>query len=458
MPLHTGKGQSIQSALGRTVDYVENPDKTDGGELISSYACNPTIAEQEFIFIKAQYTNLTGRTQGDKNVIAYHLRQSFKPDEIDPQKANKIGYNLAMSLTKGKHAFIVCTHVDRKHIHSHIVFNSTTLDCTKKFRNFWNSAFVIRKISDILCLENSLSVIENPKESKGHYGKWLGNQKPLTHSDRLRQTIDKVLAQKPIDFPSFLLEMQSQGYEVKTGTHLAFKSKEQKKFIRLKSLGNGYSENEIKSVIDGKSVHNPQTPKQEKSVNVLVDIQAKMQQGRGAGYEQWAKTYNVKQMAKTINYLTENNLLNYDDLKKKSDVVSEEFHKISKQLKATETRLKEVSDLRKHIIQFAKTKETYEEYKKTGYSSKFKEDNITEILLHQAAKNYFKEIGLKKLPKMAELKSEQDALSLAKKKAYSNYHILKKEMQELSIAKQNIEQILEMNTPKKSKQKSSLQR
>ena len=155
MPLHAGKGQTVAEALGRTTEYVKNPEKTGGGELVSAYQCNPAIADQEFLFSKRQYATITGRNQKKHDVIAYHLRQSFKPGEITPELANKIGYDLAMSLTKGKHAFIVCTHVDKEHIHSHIVFNSTALDCTRKFNNFWGSSFAVRKISDLLCWETA---------------------------------------------------------------------------------------------------------------------------------------------------------------------------------------------------------------------------------------------------------------------------------------------------------------
>ena len=334
IPLHVGKGKTIASALGRSVDYVENPNKTNDGELISSYECDPLIAEQQFLFTKSQYTSITGRKQGDRDVIAYHLRQSFKPDEIDPQTANKIGYDLAMSLTKGRHAFLVCTHVDKKHIHSHIIFNSTTLDCKKKFRNFWNSAFAIRKISDLLCLENSLSVIENPNKSKGHYGKWMGDKKPVTHSDKLRESIDITLAIKPKTYQEFLQLIEANEYEIKHGKHFDFKSSEQKKFMRLRSLCEGYSEEDIIAVVGGKQNHKPKV-KAGKPVSLVIDIQEKLQQGKGAGYEQWAKIFNVKQMAKILMYLQENNLVNYEDLKAKSDTVSNEFQTLSSDIKAT---------------------------------------------------------------------------------------------------------------------------
>ncbi|MEG2530080.1 MAG: relaxase/mobilization nuclease domain-containing protein [Anaerovoracaceae bacterium] len=185
--------------------------------------------------------------------MAYQIRQAFKPGETTPELANKIGYKLGMSFTKGNHAFIVVTHVDKLHTHNHIIFNSTSLDCTKKFRDFKRSGKALAQISDRLCLENRLSIIENPKRSKGHYGKWLGDKKPLSHSDKLRQTIDEVLAQKPKTFDDFLQLMQGAGYEIKSGKHYAFKCAEQKKFIRLRSRGEGYSEDVIKAVVEGKA-------------------------------------------------------------------------------------------------------------------------------------------------------------------------------------------------------------
>lgn len=189
--------------------------------------CDPKTVQAEFMLSKRQYDDITGRTQ-EINVIAYQIRQSFKPGEIDPELANKISYELSMSFAKGNHAFIVATHIDKAHIHNHIIFNSTSLDCTKKFRDFKRSGKVLAQISDRLCLENGLSIIENPKRSKGHYGKWLDDNKPLSHSDKLRQTIDEALAQKPKTFDEFLQLVQSAGYEIKSGKHYAFKGAEQK--------------------------------------------------------------------------------------------------------------------------------------------------------------------------------------------------------------------------------------
>lgn len=212
--MHQNKGKSIADCLADRTDYAKNPDKTNEGELLSSYECDPKTVQGEFMLSKRQYDDITGRQQAS-NVIAYQIRQSFKPGEITPELANKIGYELGMSFTKGKHAFIVATHIDKSHIHNHIIFNSTSLDCTKKFRDFKRSGKALAQISDRLCLENGLSIIENPKRSKGHYGKWLGDKKPPSHSEILRQTIDEVLTQNLKPLISFYSSCRVQAMKLK---------------------------------------------------------------------------------------------------------------------------------------------------------------------------------------------------------------------------------------------------
>ncbi len=459
MPLHVGKGKTISAALGRTVDYVENPNKTNDGELISSYECDPQIAEQQFLFTKSQYTRLTGRNQGDKDVIAYHLRQSFKPNEIDAETANKIGYDLAMSLTKGKHAFIVCTHVDKAHIHSHIVFNSTALDATKKFRNFWNSHKVVRTISDKLCLENGLSIIENPKQAKGSYATWLG-EKPPTFSEKSRLAIDEVLATKPTSFDEFIQLMQAKGFDFKYGKHIAFKGTGQKKFIRLKSLGDDYTEDKIKAVIVGDAVHNPR-PKAKSTqdkVNLLIDIQSKINASKGKGYENWAKIFNVKQSAKSLMYLREHNLNNYDELVSKADEISNKFDEVSANIKALESQIHDKSEMKKHIINYLNSKAKYSEYKQSGYSKKLAEEYRAEIALYKASQKYFNDKGLKKLPNIKSLSADLDNLYKEKNSAYTDYKKLKKDYQESQTVKRNIETVLGNDEIKKRKEKSQDER
>lgn len=426
--MHKNKGKSLADCIADRIDYGLNPAKTNDGKYVSSYECDPKTVKGEFLLSKKIYSNITGREQ-ENDVILYQIRQSFKPGEITPELANEVGYELGLRFTKGNHAFFVATHVDKAHIHNHIIYNSTSLDCTKKFRDFLGSGKAVGKVSDRICLENGLSIIENPKRGKTHYGKWLGDKKPITHSQRLRNTIDEILSKKPTDFDAFLFEMKQADYSIKQGKQLAFKNKEQKRFIRLRSLGEGYSEEEIKKIIKGDKPFinkKQENKKQQSSVNLLVDIQAKLQAGKGAGYERWAKIFNLKQMAQTINFLTENNLLMYKDLEKTAQTSTDNFNKISAQIKDIEKRMKEIGDLKIHIINYSKTRDIYTAYRKAGYSKKFYEEHTADLLLHKAAKAAFDELDTKKIPTVKTLQREYTELISEKRKAYAKYHSTKK--------------------------------
>ena len=219
------KGKSIGACLHNHTSYVQNPDKTEQGQYVSSYACSALTADEEFMLTKRQYDLVNGRRQ-KSDVIAYQIRQSFRPGEITAEEANKVGYELAMRFTKGKHAFVVATHTDRQHIHNHVIFNSTALDGTKKFRDFFFSALAVQRLSDLICLEHQLSVIEK-KPYRERQKRVLYPPKE-SNRDRLCGIIDTILAEQPKDFEVFLQKLIQQGYEVKRGKHTAAKGKEQK--------------------------------------------------------------------------------------------------------------------------------------------------------------------------------------------------------------------------------------
>lgn len=458
--MHKNKGKSVADCISDRIDYALNPDKTNGGKYVSSYECDLKTVKGEFILSKKIYANITGREQGN-DVILYQIRQSFKPGEISPELANKIGYELALKFTKGNHAFFVATHIDKSHIHNHIIYNSTSLDCTRKFRDFLGSGKAVGKISDRLCLENGLSIIENPKRGKNHYGKWLGDKKPITHSQDLRNTIDEILSKKPTNFDEFLFQMKEAGYSIKQGKHLAFKDKQQKRFIRLRSLGEGYLEEEIKEIIKGKIPYGNSkqvASKQQSPVNLLVDIQAKLQAGKGEGYQRWAKIFNLKQMAQTINFLTENNLLVYEDLEKKAQLSTDNFNEISDQIKNIENRMKEIGNLKTHIISYSKTRDIYTAYRKSGYSKKYYEKHTADLILHKAAKAAFDELDTKKIPTVKALQKEYTELISEKRKVYTKYHSIKKEMKNILTAKANVDRLLGGDSVEKEKEKSQKQR
>ena len=447
MPIHAGSGRTIEDVI----DYVANPEKTRNGELISSFMCDAKTADAEFALSKRQYAQLTGRDQGRQNIIAYHTRQAFLPDEVTPEEANRIGQELALAFTKGRHSFIVCTHIDRAHVHNHIIFNSTDLDCRRKFRNFIGSAFALRRVSDRICLEHGVSVIENPRPSRGHYGKWLdamGGDRPLSFQERLRQAIDTVLEKRPADFEAFLMEMQAMGYEIKRGKHLSFRTLGQEKFTRCreKTLGADYTEAAIRERIAGRRSAPvrrggiSKAPVQ--SVSLLIDIQEKIQSGKGPGFECWAKVHNLKAMARTLIYLQEQGLDRYDILTEKSAAATARFNSSSDRMKDLEAKLNANAALQKHIVDYSKTRQTYIDYRKAGYSKKFKEAHETDILLHQAAKKAFDELGLTKIPSVKSLRTEYASLLEEKKKARLEYTQARSNMKEMLVAKSNVDRFL----------------
>jgi len=454
MPLHVGKGRIVSTAISDIIDYVENPKKTDHGRLITGYRCDTRIADEEFILSKRQYEYITGRSQGRRDVIAYHTRQSFKPGEVTPEEANEIGWELAMRFTKGKHAFIVCTHIDKAHIHNHIIFNSTTLDCERKFRNFWGSTKAVRRLSDQICVEHGLSIIENPKPSKGHYGTWLGDDKVPSFQQQLRAAIDAALEQGPADFDAFLKLMEASGVEVsRRGKKLRFRAPGQERATRCDTLKGDYTEQAIRERIEGTRVvvagggDGGRAPERNTTthVNLLIDIQAKIQAGKGPGYERWAKVFNLKEAAKTLVFLQENGLTEYAMLEQKTADATAEFNELSAKIKQAESRMNEISSLQKHISNYSRTRDVYAEYRKAGYSKSFRAEHEADIILHQAAKKAFDALGLKKLPTINMLKQEYAALLAEKKKLYQDYRKAKDEMRTLLTIKGNTDRLLHYN-------------
>ena len=464
--LHIGKSRKRASVIADIIDYVKNPQKTDEGRLISSYACDSRVADEEFLLAKHEYEFLTGRSQGRREVIAYHIRQSFKPGEVDAKTANKIGYDLALSFTKGHHAFIVATHIDKEHIHNHIIFNSTAISCDRKFHDFKRSGKTIRHISDLLCLQNGLSVIENAKPSKGRtYAKWLGNKED-SWQDKLRWKIDEVLPSCST-FEGFLAVMKAAGYIINDKRkHITFLAPGQKKPTRLNSLKGDHTEEAILERLAGvrivtsssassrssdvQKAHSGDMSGGHTQVSLLIDIQAKIQEGKGGGYERWARIFNLREAAKTLLFLQENGIDSYDDLVKKAASASGDFSALSQKIQSAEKRLAEIRELQKQMGTYSKTRDIYAKYKASGWDKDFYESQRADIILHRAAKKYFDGLGLKKLPTIAALKQEYAALAAEKKKLYSGYRAAKDRMRELVVAKNNAANILGL-TPEAQK-------
>lgn len=451
IPLHVNKGKTVARCLADRVDYSQNPEKTEDGKYISSYGCNPETADEEFLLSKRQYVQITGR-ESKKDVIAYQIRQSFKPGEVTPEEANQIGHELAMRFTKGAHAFIVATHTDQKHIHNHIIFNSTTLDCTRKFRDFYFSGIALRRISDLICLEHGLSVIK-PKAYRDRE-KYQDTRFTKSKRGEIREVIDTILLEEPKDFEDFLKRMEREGFFIRKEKQLAIFLEGSVRPIRFKSLGKGYTEEDIVKRILGDETLVPKSKSFAEKINYsLIDIQKKLQDGKGGGYQIWAKVFNVKQTAKTILFLQERGIYDYESLKQITDSAADRMTELGASIKAKEKRLGEIRALKTHIINYAKTRDVYVEYRKSGYSKKFFEAHREELALHKAAKEAFTQSGLEKLPTVKQLNLEFYEILQAKKEEYEEYRKLKDELREYQIARKNMEIVLDIPVVERDRDK-----
>ena len=477
LPRKAAPSQGRKQSMEDRMDYDENPEKTREGKLISSYMCSPETAAAEFEAAKAIYEAATGRSQPkDRDVTMYRLMQSFKPGEVMPEEANRIGYELAMEFTGGRHQFVVCTHEDKAHIHNHIEINSTNLECDGKFKNVKDSVKVLRRINDRICLAHGLSIPEPKRERALSQGEKRAVQRGVSFKERLRCTIDSRLPGCK-DFGEFLARMREEGYEVKyRGKSLEFRATDQERFTRSFRLGEEYTEEKLRGRIAGQDraayggqseagqhgVDNRRTESgrqkrtadktagsrtagtrnPDRKVNLLVDIQAKLQAGKGKGYERWAKVFNLKEASRTINFLTENGVADYGELAARTDAAGKKFDSLSARIKQLEGRMAEKARLKMHIINYAKTRDVYAAYKKSRDKESFRSRHKDELEKHEAAKAAFDAMGGKAIPKVAELSREYEALLAEKKQCYEEYKAARQDMIDYQTAKNNVDRIL----------------
>ena len=443
------RNRTRQQSMADRHDYDQKAEKTQNGELVSSFMCSPETAAEEFEISKQLYHQITGRKQSpEHDIIMYRIIQSFKPGEISPEDANRLGYELAMKFTRGQHQFVVSTHVDKAHIHTHIEFNSTNLNCDAKFQNVKNSAFILRRLNDELCRAHGISVIENPKPSAKKQKEIAAVKYGTSHKEQLRQTIDRVLPDCQ-GYDDFLAKMRAEGYEIREGKKLSFRAPGWDRFTRSDKLGADYTKEALRERSTNRggrsSAARKAVPHAGRKVNMLIDIQAKMAAGKGAGYERWAKIFNLKEAAKTLNFLIENDLTDYDELTVRAEQAGDRFDEVSRRIKQLEGRMAEVAQLKTHIINYSKTREVYAAYKKSRHKKEFLAEHGAEIAQHEAAKKAFDALGGKPIPKVAQLSQlsqEYAALLAEKQEQYAEYKALRQDMIAYRTAKQNVDKIL----------------
>ena len=449
--LHARKGKGTASSLRERLDYAQNPDKTEQGKLITSYECNEKTAWLEFS-LSHQELCKRRRYSTDQDVIAYQIRQSFSPGEITAEEANRIGYETAMRFTKGKHAFTVSTHTDRAHIHNHIIFNSANLDASGKWQNYFYSGIVLQRLSDLICIEHGVSVIRRYDARTHKKITWPVRR---TLRDSIRDDILKCMEAKPRSLQEVLKKLEQSGYEIKRGKDISLRRQGSKNYIRMQSLGSGFREEDI-GMLTAEDIGN-RAGKDSQQLSLMIDIEKKIREGKGSGYEHWAKSFNLKQMAESLLFLQEHEVDSLEKLDEKTEAAVKKFHDLADQIKVRESRLHEIAELKTHIINYVKTREVYKEYRKAGYSKRFLEEHRAEIEIHKAAKTAFDKAGVKKLPKVKELSAEYSQVLEEKKKCYTAYREAKKEMQHWTVAQKNVSMILgtEKKNPERQKETRS---
>ena len=427
------KIKPIKSTLKKALDYIQNPEKTDEKMLVSSFGCSAETADIGFGFTLSQALD-----RG--NNLAHHLIQSFEPGEVDYEKAHEIGRQLADAVTKGQHEYILTTHIDKGHIHNHIIFCAVNFVDYHKYNSNKRTYYGIRNMSDKLCRENGLSVLVPEKGSKGK--NYAAYKKEKTAKAKLKLAIDTLIPQVS-DFEELLSRLQGAGYEIKTGKYISCRVPGQERFTRLKTLGADYTEDALKERISGKRARAAKAPKIEHGVSLLVDLQNSIKAQQSKGYEQWAKIHNLRQAAKTMNFLTENKIEQYADLTAKIAEIQAESEQAADALKGVEKRLADMALLIKHITTYQKTKPIYDAYRKARNKEQYRAGHESSIILFEAAAKALKAAGVSgKLPNLAALQEEYGKLQEQKEALYADYGKLKRKVKEYDVIKRNIDSIL----------------
>ena len=430
------KIKPVKSTLSKALDYIENPDKTDGKMLISSFGCSYETSDIEF-----GYTLSQALDKG--NNLAFHLIQSFAPGEVDYEKAHEIGKQLADAVTKGQHEYVVTTHIDKGHIHNHIIFCAVNFVDHHKYNSNKRSYYGIRNMSDKLCRENGLSVVVPGKGSKGKsYAEYQAEKTGTSWKGKLKIAVDALIPQVS-SFEELLQRLQAAGYEIKPGKYVSCRAPGQERFTRLKTLGADYTEEAIRERIAGRRAKAAKAPGEQRGVSLLIDIENSIKAAQSKGYEQWAKIHNLKQAAKTMNFLTEHKIEQYADLVSRIEEMAAESGQAADALKNAEKRLADMAVLIKNVSTYQKTKPVYDAYRKARNREKYRAGQEQAIILHEAAARSLKASGIAKLPNLAALQSEYEALQAQKEALYADYGKLKKKVREYDIIKQNIDSILQ---------------
>ena len=433
------KIKAIRGTLSKAIAYILNPEKTDEKLLVSSYGCASETAAREF-----EWTRKIAEQKGMNpvRIIARHVIQSFEIGEVTPELAHEIGKQFADEILGGKYEYVLTTHIDKDHVHNHLIFNAVDFVDYHAYKSYKRIYYDMREVSDRLCKENGLSVIP-PSQNKGMgYKEYTEAKRGTSWKQKLKQTIDRLVITAK-DYDDFLRLMQEAGYEIKTGKYISFRAEGQERFTRSKTIGENYTEERIKERIAGRTPRRSRKQTTPKGISLIGDIQERIRLIDSKGYEHKAKLTILKEAARTLNYLTENNLLQYDDLEKKVEDVHSSYDRTGKELKGVEARLREVQPLIKNISNYQRLKPMYDAFQKAKDKPGFKAKHEAELVIFEAARSTLLAMqGDKKLPSLKTLQAEQQRLLEEQQRLYDERAKLKKEEKKIETIKSNVDTFL----------------
>ena len=433
------KIKAIRGTLSKAIAYILNPEKTDEKLLVSSYGCASETAAREF-----EWTRKIAEQKGMNpvRIIARHVIQSFEIGEVTPELAHEIGKQFADEILGGKYEYVLTTHIDKDHVHNHLIFNAVDFVDYHAYKSYKRIYYDMREVSDRLCKENGLSVIP-PSQNKGMgYKEYTEAKRGTSWKQKLKQTIDRLVITAK-DYDDFLRLMQEAGYEIKTGKYISFRAEGQERFTRSKTIGENYTEERIKERIAGRTPRRSQRQTTPKGISLIGDIQERIRLIDSKGYEHKAKLTILKEAARTLNYLTENNLLQYDDLEKKVEDVHSSYDRTGKELKGVEARLREVQPLIKNISNYQRLKPVYDAFQKAKDKPSFKAKHEAELVIFEAARSTLLAMqGDEKLPSLKTLQAEQQRLLDEQQRLYDERAKLKKEVKQIETIKSNVDTFL----------------
>ena len=433
------KIKAIRGTLSKAIAYILNPEKTDEKLLVSSYGCASETAAREF-----EWTRKIAEQKGMNpvRIIARHVIQSFEIGEVTPELAHEIGKQFADEILGGKYEYVLTTHIDKDHVHNHLIFNAVDFVNYHAYKSYKRIYYDMREVSDRLCKENGLSVIP-PSQNKGMgYKEYTEAKRGTSWKQKLKQTIDRLVITAK-DYDDFLRLMQEAGYEIKTGKYISFRAEGQERFTRSKTIGENYTEERIKERIAGRTPRKSQRQTTPKGISLIGDIQERIRLIDSKGYEYKAKLTILKEAARTLNYLTENNLLQYADLEKKVEDVHSSYDRTGKELKGVEARLREVQPLIKNISNYQRLKPVYDAFQKAKDKPGFKAKHEAELVIFEAARSTLLAMqGDEKLPSLKTLQAEQQRLLEEQQRLYDERAKLKKEAKHIETIKSNVDTFL----------------